>query len=62
MGAHHRRAYVCNLGYVNTKVDCDVRRHTRDETQDTRATHRDNTGPIQAKAKARQLLDESAYD
>ena len=25
IGAHHRRAYICNLEYVNTKADCAMR-------------------------------------
>jgi hypothetical protein len=56
MGAHHRRAYVCNLGYVNTKVDCDVRRHTRDSRHksDTPRQHKTHTSKGKSKATARR--------
>ena len=50
MGAHHRRAYICNLGNVNTKVDCDVRRHTRL----TRATRTERTETTRDPQKQKQ--------
>ena len=60
MGAHHRRAYMCNLGYVNTKVDCNVRRHTRDSSisrhkSDTPRQHKTHTSRSESKATDRRV-------
>ena len=51
---------MCNLGYVNTKVDCNVRRHTRDSSisrhkSDTPRQHKTHTSRSESKATDRRV-------